>query len=96
MANGDQSADFVGLFFDLVFVFAITKVTHATAKHIDVLHIFQFLVVFWLIWWAWTQFTWTLNNADTRHHIARLVTLIAIGAVRDELCAKSLREENPV
>jgi len=79
MANGDQSADFVELFFDLVFVFAITKITHLTAKHIDLPHIFQSLVIFWLIWWAWTQFTWTLNNANTRHHIVRLCTLIATG-----------------
>jgi low temperature requirement protein LtrA len=80
-APDDQSADFVELFFDLVFVFAITKVTHLTAKHIDVPHVFQSLVVFWLIWWAWTQFTWTLNTANTGHHIVRLVTLIATGVV---------------
>jgi low temperature requirement protein LtrA len=79
MADGDQSADYVELFFDLVFVFAITKITHLTAKHIDIPHVFQSLVVFWLIWWAWTQFTWTLNTANTRHHIVRLWTLIATG-----------------
>ena len=79
MAHGDQSVDFVELFFDLIFVFAITKITHLTAKHIDIQHIFQSLVVFWLIWWAWTQFTWTLNAANTRHHIVRLLTLVATG-----------------
>jgi low temperature requirement protein LtrA len=79
MAHGDQSADFVELFFDLVFVFAITKITHLTAKHIDIPHLFQSMVVFWLIWWAWTQFTWTLNAANTKHYIVRLCTLIATG-----------------
>ena len=32
----DQGATFVELFFDLVFVFAITQVTHYAAHHLDV------------------------------------------------------------
>jgi low temperature requirement protein LtrA len=73
----DKSADFVELFFDLVFVFAITKITHFTAKHLDVEHVLKSLVIFWLIWWAWTQFTWTLNSSNTRHPIVRMITLVA-------------------
>ena len=73
----DQSADFVELFFDLVFVFAITKVTHMVAHHLDLKHAAQALLAFWLIWWAWTQFTWTLNAADTRRPEIRLATLVA-------------------
>jgi low temperature requirement protein LtrA len=75
----DQSADFVELFFDLVFVFAITRITHLTAHHIDLPHILRSLLVFWLIWWGWTQFTWTLNTANTKHPQIRLGTLTATG-----------------
>ena len=75
--DGDKSADFVELFFDLIFVFAITRITHLTAMHLDIEHILQSVVVFWLIWWAWTQFTWTLNAANTRHPIVRIFTLAA-------------------
>ena len=32
----DQGATFVELFFDLVFVFAITQVTHYAALHLEV------------------------------------------------------------
>ena len=35
------------------------------------------LIVFWLVWWAWTQFTWSLNEADTEHGWIRLITLVA-------------------
>ncbi len=35
------------------------------------------LIVFWLVWWAWTQFTWTLNLADTELTVVRLLTLAA-------------------
>jgi low temperature requirement protein LtrA len=75
----DQNADFVELFFDLVFVFAITKVTHFVAHQLDVTHILQSILIFWLVWWGWTQFTWSLNAAHTKHPEIRLGTLVATG-----------------
>ncbi len=68
----DQGATFVELFFDLVFVFAITQVTHYAAHHLDVQGILRSAMVFWLIWWGWTQFTWALNAANTDHHQVRV------------------------
>ena len=73
----EQGATFVELFFDLVFVFAITQVTHYAAHHLDAYGIARSLIVFWLIWWGWTQFTWALNAADTEHHHVRVATLCA-------------------
>ena len=75
----DQGTTFVELFFDLVFVFAITRVTHYAAHHLDGHGLVRSLIVFWLIWWGWTQFTWALNAANTQHHHVRLGTLIAVG-----------------
>lgn len=75
----DQGATFVELFFDLVFVFAITQVTHYAAHHLDPHGIFRAVVVFWLIWWGWTQFTWALNSANTEHHHVRVGTLVSTG-----------------
>ena len=75
----DQGATFVELFFDLVFVFAITQVTHYAAHHLDFEGILRSVVVFWLIWWGWTQFTWALNAANTDHHHVRVGTLVSTG-----------------
>lgn len=75
----DQGATFVELFFDLVFVFAITQVTHYAAHHLDGHGLARAAIVFWLIWWGWTQFTWALNAANTDHHHVRVGTLIATG-----------------
>ncbi|HNQ13878.1 MAG TPA: low temperature requirement protein A [Bacteroidia bacterium] len=72
-----QNADFVELFFDLVFVYAITNITAATAHHFDVKHVMQSVLTFWLIWWGWTQFTWALNAANTKIPGIRLVMLAA-------------------
>jgi len=35
------------------------------------------VIVFWLVWWAWTQFTWALNSADTTHPAIDAVVLAA-------------------
>jgi low temperature requirement protein LtrA len=75
-----QAVAFVELFFDLVFVFAITQLTAETAHHLSAEGVVRSAIVGWLIWWAWTQFTWTLNPADTSHDLVRVVTLAATAA----------------
>jgi len=70
---------FVELFFDLVFVFAVTQLTGLTAHDLTPDGILRSILLGWLIWWAWTQFTWTLNPADTTHPVVRVVTLAATG-----------------
>jgi low temperature requirement protein LtrA len=75
----DQGATFVELFFDLVFVFAVTQITHYAAHHLDGAGILRSTVLFWLIWWGWAQFTWALNSANTDHQGVRVVTLLATG-----------------
>ncbi len=75
-----QSVTFVELFFDLVFVFAITQLTVLTAHHLTPDGILRSILLGWIIWWAWTQFTWTLNPADTTHPTVRIITLAATGA----------------
>lgn len=75
----EQGADFVELFFDLVFVFAITRVTYVTAHSSNLFDVLKSGLIFWLIWWGWTQFTWTLNAANTRIASVRMTVLIATG-----------------
>jgi low temperature requirement protein LtrA len=73
----DQKVTFVELFFDLVFVFGVTKVTALLHGHVDARSVGSALLVFWLIWWAWTQFTWALNAANTDHPRVQVITLLA-------------------
>ena len=72
-----QSVTFVELFFDLVFVFAVTQVTVLTAGDLTAAGALRSVLLFWLVWWSWTQFTWTLNPADTDHTLVRACTLVA-------------------
>jgi low temperature requirement protein LtrA len=77
LAGEDQPVSFAELFFDLVFVFCVTQVVHLLDNSFDLLHIGRAILVFWLVWWAWTQFTWALNAADTKHMRIELATLLA-------------------
>jgi low temperature requirement protein LtrA len=76
-ASSGQAVTFVELFFDLVFVFAVTQLTALTAHDLTPGGILRSILLGWLIWWAWTQFTWTLNPADTTHPVVRVITLAA-------------------
>ena len=73
----DQKVTFVELFFDLVFVFCVTQVVGLLHGHVDLQSAGAALLVFWLVWWAWTQFTWALNAANTEHPRVQMATLLA-------------------
>jgi low temperature requirement protein LtrA len=73
----DRSASFVELFFDLVFVFGITRVAASIHGHLDWPTLGRAAIVLALLWWAWTQFTWTAGNADFDELRPRIVLLVA-------------------
>ena len=73
----DQTVTFVELFFDLVFVFSVTQVVVLFHHEFNWVGAGQSVLVFWLVWWAWTQFTWALNAANTAHATVEFATLAA-------------------
>ena len=77
VAPRNQRVTFVELFFDLVFVFAVTQLVKIVHHHPGFVGGGQAVLVFWMVWWGWTQFTWALNLADTTHAWVELVTLLA-------------------
>ena len=79
ISPADQKVTFVELFFDLVFVFAFTQVVGLFHDGVTWSSTGQFVLVFWMVWWAWVQYTWTLNAADTTHSFIEVATLLATG-----------------
>jgi low temperature requirement protein LtrA len=75
----DQRVTFVELFFDLVFVFCLTQVVSLLHDGVTWKSVGEVVLVFWLVWWGWTQFTWALNAADTTHPRVEVATLLATG-----------------
>ena len=49
------------LFFDLVFVFALTQVTLLMAEHPTWEGLGQGMLVLAALWWAWAAYAWLTN-----------------------------------
>ncbi len=77
VAPKGHNTTFVELFFDLVFVFCITQVVGVLHHDLSWNGVGHAILIFWLVWWAWTQFTWALNPADATHPFVELGTLAA-------------------
>lgn len=76
----DISVSPLELFFDLVFVFAITQVSVLIRHDTSAGNVMRGLLVLAMLWWAWSQYTWTTNAVGTERLSARLVLLLAMGA----------------
>jgi low temperature requirement protein LtrA len=69
------------LFFDLVFVFAITRVTGLMAHDLSWTSIGQGLLVLAALWWGWAAFAWLTNHVAGEDFRARLVVFVAMAAM---------------
>ncbi|MFT4036972.1 MAG: low temperature requirement protein A [Thermomicrobiales bacterium] len=67
----------VELFFDLVYVFAITQLSHKLLEHFSVHGALQTAVLLLAVWWAWVYTAWFTNWFDPDQRGVRLV-LIAL------------------
>lgn len=55
---------YVELFFDLVFVFAITQISHTLVAHFTPLGVLQTTILFLAVWWVWIFTSWITNWLD--------------------------------
>jgi low temperature requirement protein LtrA len=69
------------LFFDLVFVFAITRVTALMAHDLSWTSIGQGLLVLAALWWGWAAYAWLTNHVAGDSGSARVVVFVAMGAM---------------
>lgn len=69
------------LFFDLVFVFALTQVTAFMADELSWQGILRGALVLMLLWWAWTAYAWLANIASTEERSIQLAILAGMAAM---------------
>jgi low temperature requirement protein LtrA len=69
------------LFFDLVFVFALTQVTARMAEDLSWAGLLRGLLVLAAIWWAWAAYAWLTNEVDGRRREVRLAIFGAMLAI---------------
>jgi low temperature requirement protein LtrA len=69
------------LFFDLVFVFAITRVTTLMAHDMSWETVGQGLLVLVALWWGWAAYAWLTNHVAGDNGPARLTVFVAMAAM---------------
>jgi len=69
------------LFFDLVFVLAITQCTALMSHHPTWSGLVQGLLVLGMLWWAWTGYSWLTSVIDPEEGAVRLVMFGAMAAL---------------
>jgi low temperature requirement protein LtrA len=68
----------VELLWDLVFVFAVTRVTTLLGSDLSWLGFGRSLLVLALVWWAWSAFVWATNAQDPEVLLFRVLLFLAM------------------
>jgi low temperature requirement protein LtrA len=69
------------LFFDLVFVFAVTQVTALMSHHPTWEGLGQGMLVLIALWWAWGAYAWLTNYIAADEGLERLLMFALMGAI---------------
>nr|WP_243231850.1 low temperature requirement protein A [Microbacterium sp. CIAB417] len=80
-----RTASTLELFFDLVFVVAVSiasaQLHHALSAGEFVHGLVSYAMIFFAIWWAWMNFTWFATSFDTDDWLYRVLTFVQMGGV---------------
>lgn len=92
--HNEHKVSFSELFFDLVFVYAITQTAHLLINHFTPYGAFQSLLILMAVWWAWVFTTWVTNWLDPETVPVRLMlfVLMLLGMVASIAIPKAFGE----
>ncbi len=78
----EQRATTLELFFDLVFVFAVTQLSQFLLEHLTGKGALQTLFLLLVVWWAWIYTTWMTNWFDPDSPVVRgLLILVMLSSL---------------
>jgi low temperature requirement protein LtrA len=78
--HGPFRVTYAELFFDLVFAFAITQLSHGLLAHLDAGGALQVTLLMLAMWWVWITTSWMTNWLDPEHQPVRLALLALMAA----------------
>jgi low temperature requirement protein LtrA len=82
-----RAASSLELFFDLVFVIAVSIAASTLHEHLvagsesTLQALGSYLCVFFAVWWAWMNFTWFATSFDNDDWLYRVMTFLQMGGV---------------
>jgi low temperature requirement protein LtrA len=74
-AGTEQRATSLELFYDLVFVFAVTQVSHHLLDDLTWRGAGQSALLLLVVWWSWNYTTWVTNELDPESPVVRLLMI---------------------
>ena len=80
-ASAEERVTPLELFFDLIFVFAITQVTGFVAEDPTWAGMVKGLLVLGVLWWAWAAYAWLTNTINPEEGAVRIAMFAAMGAM---------------
>ena len=83
-----RSVGWLELFYDLVYVAALIQVGRGLVEDVSFAGGVRFVILFFLLWWAWTGTTFFVNRVaadDVPHRLLVIIQMIAIAALATEL-----------
>jgi low temperature requirement protein LtrA len=78
--GGHVRVTYVELFFDLVFVFAVTQLSHSLVEHLDLAGALQTLLLLLAVWWVWIYTCWFTNWIDPDKPAPRVMLFLLMFA----------------
>ena len=79
LGGTERNASTLELFFDLVYVFAITQVVGLVHQEPTALGLAKGAFLLLLLWWTWSIYTWTTNCTGTESAAIKLFLLATMG-----------------
>jgi low temperature requirement protein LtrA len=74
--SGSQRVTNIELFFDLVYVFAVTQLSHYLLGHSTVVGALQAGLLLAMVWQVWSYTTWVTNWLDPQQMAVRLLLVV--------------------
>lgn len=71
--DDESRVTFVELFFDLVFVFAVTQLSRSLLEELSLAGVFHVALLLFAVWWVWIYTAWATNWLDPRFAPVRLM-----------------------
>jgi low temperature requirement protein LtrA len=79
--DGEERVTPLELFFDLIFVFALTQVTGLVSASPNWEGLAQGVLVLGMLWWTWAAYAWLTNTLDPEDGTVRLAMFGAMAAM---------------
>lgn len=70
----------VELFFDLIFVFAVTQLSHGLLEHPTPTGLLHTAILLGAVWWGWIDTAWATNWLDVDKPLVRGLLFVMMGA----------------